>query len=204
LKKLIRPILSVLLLVVSCGLLAYAWLVFQLERANQALQTGNPTRASEIYLKTEAAFLRIPPASQMLQEEYRRVVFGQVAILYADGENDGIIEKLEEASAQAPFLRETAEYSFWMGNVLVRRALSSKQTDDLVSGLKVALAEYQKGLVAEPDDWDLKYNYELVKHVLSRKEQEMKNEGEKLKSIIEKIRPPTDKSQEQIPVEKRG
>ena len=63
--------------------------------------------------------------------------------------------------------------------------------------------EYQKGLVAQPDDWDLKFNYELVRHIFSQKDQSRQQQEQKVKTLIEKMRPQEPSRQELAP-EKRG
>ena len=94
-----------------------------------------------------------------------------------------------------------------MGNSLLRQAISSKNPDSSASGLKAALSEYQRGLAAHPEDWDLKYNYELVRHTLSRRgldKTEEEDEEGGVKSLLDKNEPQKDKMHEQLPREKRG
>jgi len=50
---------------------------------------------------------------------------------------------------------------------------------------------------------DLKYNYEVIRQFFAQKEQDSKREGEKVKSILDKMRPTQDKKQEIAP-EKLG
>jgi hypothetical protein len=54
-----------------------------------------------------------------------------------------------------------------------------------------------------PDDWDLKYNYEVIKQIFTQKEQDSKREGEKVKSILDKMRPTLEKKPDMAP-EKLG
>ncbi len=203
-KKFIWPAFLVLIFVLSVGLITYGWWIFQVERGHQALRRGDTKTAAEIFSSAEAPFERFPWLTRLVREDYQRLVFNQVGILYAKGSNDEVMEKLQEEAGSAPFLAESGEFSFWIGNALVRQAVQSKNPEASVNALKAALAEYQKGLAAEPDDWDLKYNYELVKHILSQKDRDKKKEEEKVKSILEKMRPLTEPSREQLPPEKRG
>ena len=113
-------------------------------------------------------------------------------------------KKMEEEVRRAPLVADSPEYSFWLGNVLLRRAIQSKNPEEKLKALNAALEEYEKGLAAEPDDWDLKYNYELVKHVLSQRGQDKKEAGEKVKSILDRMRPTVDPTREVLPPEKRG
>jgi hypothetical protein len=72
-----------------------------------------------------------------------------------------------------------------------------------MTALKAAMSEYQRGLAAQPDDWDLKFNYELVRNVLARPDRDRKAQEQKVKSLLDKMRP-QDPSQQQIAPEKRG
>jgi hypothetical protein len=65
------------------------------------------------------------------------------------------------------------------------------------------MSEYQRGLAAQPGDWDLKFNYELVRGILAQPERDRKAQEQKVKSIIDKMRP-HEPSQQQVAPEKRG
>ncbi|MBI4488217.1 MAG: hypothetical protein HY694_03970 [Deltaproteobacteria bacterium] len=203
-KKFIWPFILLLILVLSAGLISYAWWLFQIEKGHRTFRRGDNQTASEIYQAAEAPFRTVPWLAQLLRDDYQRLAFSQVGLLYAEGRNDEVIEKLQEEVVRAPFLLESGEYSFWLGNALLRRAVQSKDPEASMDALKAAGAEYQKGLVAQPEDWDLKYNYELVKHILSQKERDTKQQEEKVKSILEKMRPTVDPSREKLPPEKQG
>ena len=164
---------------------------------------GNARRAAEIYQAAEAPFLKVPWLTRVLRNDYQRLVFNQVAIFYAEGKDEEVIERLEEEAARAPFLGETGEYAFWNGNVLLRQAARSKKPEVMLKNLKDALTIYRKGLEAQPDDWDLKYNYELVQHVLSQGGRGKKKE-ERVKSILKKMRPLVKPARDKLPPEKRG
>lgn len=193
-----------MIFVLSGGLAAYAFWLFEIERGNQAFQKGDSQTATELYQWAQSPFSRFPWLAHLFRSEYHKLFFNQVRLLYAQGQDDLLLERLEEGATRTPFLSEDGEYSFWTGNVLLRKALQSKDPADLANGLKATLAEYHKGLVAEPNDWDLKYNYELVKYLLSAKAQAKKEGEEKARSILEKMRPKVDPSQEALPPEKRG
>ena len=90
-----------------------------------------------------------------------------------------------------------------MGNVLFRQAIESKDGETATNSLKAALSEYQRGLAQQPDDWDLKFNYELVRNILAQPDRDRKSQEQKVKSIMDKMRP-QDPSQQQMAPEKRG
>jgi hypothetical protein len=82
--------------------------------------------------------------------------------------------------------------------------VDSPDAEEVVQGLQSAAAEYQKGLAAHPEDWDLKYNFELTRQILTQRDQDRKKTGEKVKSILEKLQPVDEKSRQELPAEKRG
>src|SRR6059036_2252642 len=152
-KKLIWPAFLLLIFFLSVGLIAYGWWISQIERGNRLLRQGDLQEAANIFRSAEAPFLKAPWLTRVLKDDYQRLALNQVAILYARGNSDGAMEKLGQATATAPFLAETGEYSFWTGNILLRRAVQSKNAEASLNALKTALTEYQKGLVAQPDEW---------------------------------------------------
>jgi hypothetical protein len=188
---------------VSAGLLAYAWLTRELDRAQQAVSRGDFSGAMETYARVERPLHQVPWLAEMFREEHKQVSLNQVAILYRQQKNADALAKLEEIPASSPALVESADYLFWMGNVLFRQALESKDPETSVKILRSAMSEYQRGLVAHPDDWDLKFNYELLRSMLAQPDRDRKAQEQKVKSIIDKMRP-TDPTQKQMAPEKRG
>ena len=193
----------VLIFFVSSGLLYYAWWLFQIRRGNHALRKGDTQRAAELYEAAEAPFRRFPPLARVLRNDYQKLVFNHAGTLYTMGKYDMLIEKLEKEAARVPFLDEAGEYSFWTGNVLLRRATQSEDPKIMVKNLNAAISIYRKGLETQPDDWDLKYNYELVRHVLSQEGLGEKKE-ERVKSILKKMRPLVKPARDELPPEIRG
>jgi len=187
-KKFIWSPFLILIFVLSVGSISYAWWLFQIEKGNQSLQRGDSQKAEEIYREAKAPFRQIPLLTQLFKSDYQSLVFNRIGLLYANGQIEEVLEKLQEEADHAPFIAQTGEYSFWMGNVLLRKAIRSKVPEDLVNALEAARGEYRRGLTVEPDDWDLKYNYELVLHMLSQKGRG-KIKMEKVKSILEKMKP---------------
>src|SRR5437868_3391147 len=81
----------------------------------------------------------------------------------------------------APTLGERAEFGFWSGNVLIRRALDNEDPEIIMKHLYAAGDHYRKALAAAPDDWDLKYNFELVQYVLRQQELDRQKEEARIK-----------------------
>jgi tetratricopeptide (TPR) repeat protein len=191
------------LLIISVALIGYGWMMRQFERAQNAYRQGDSARALEIYGEVHSPFQKLPWMSTHFKDEYEHLNLNEVAILYSQRKYQEALAKLEGLPADAPSLVESGEYSFWMGNLLFRQALESKNPETSVNALKGALSEYQKGLVAQPDDWDLKFNYELVRHIFAQQDRNRQQQEQKVKTLIEKMRPQEPSRQELAP-EKRG
>ena len=204
-QRWVAPTVLICVSLLSLALLGYgAWLL-QLERGGRALGRGELDAAAGIYAAAERPFVRVRLLGRLFPDHFSRAVFPQVALLYTRDKIDEAIGKLEQAATAAPALAERAEYAFWSGNVLLRRALRNSDPDAIMKNLNAAAAQYQKGLETAPDDWDLKYNYELVQHILAQHDRDRKKEEGRIKSILERIRTVTDPAEKELPPpEKRG
>jgi tetratricopeptide (TPR) repeat protein len=198
-KKFFWAVFLILVFLCSAGLIGYSWLVFQISRGVAAARHGELETASNILELAETPFRAVPWLSQILKGDYERLTFDQVNVLFAQGEPEVIFDKFEEAVRSSPTIKDQGDFSFWMGNLLFRRAVASQDGEEALGYLKSALAEYQRGLAVAPEDWDLKYNYEVIRQIFSQKEQDSKREGEKVKSILDKMRPTQDKKQQIAP-----
>ena len=202
-KKYIALTVYLFVFLISSGLLAYGWLMLQFDTAQKALRRGDSAQAMEVYARMEAPFHKVPWLADLFKDDYKHLSFNQVSILYSQGKNQEALAKLEQLPAHAPALTESSDYSFWMGNLLFRRAVESKDPETSVNALKTAMSEYQRGLASQPDDWDLKFNYELVRNIFSQQDRDRQKQQQKVKSIIEKMRP-REPSPQEIAPEKRG
>jgi tetratricopeptide (TPR) repeat protein len=202
-KKFFWAAFLILVFLCSAGLIGYSWLVFQMSRGVAAVRHGELETAANIFELAETPFRTVPWLSRILKYDYEKLTFDQVNVLFAQGEPEVIFDKFEEAVRSSPAIKDQGDFAFWMGNLLFRRAVASKDGEEALGYLKSALAEYQRGLAVAPEDWDLKYNYEVIKQIFAQKEQDSKREGEKVKSILDKMRPTQDKKQ-QIAPEKLG
>ena len=201
-KKYVQSGGLVLLFILSLGLITYGGWLYQVETGNHALRNGDRQSAAEIFRAAEAPFRTVPWLGRVLKDDYRKLVFNQIGVLYSVGRYDEVADILREAAEIAPFLRDTGEYAFWTGNLLLRQAAASKKPQVIIKKFRDALAVYRKGLEIEPGDWDLKYNFELVHRALSKKEKGKKKKT-KVRSILEKMRPRKTRKKE-LPLEQRG
>ncbi len=192
-----------LIFLASAAFIAYGWMMLQFDYARKALDRGEATQAMDYYARVESPFHKVPWLPELLQQEYNHLTFNQVAILYRQRKDEEALLKLEQLPGHAPALGSSGDYSFWMGNLLFRQAVQSHDPEASVNALKAAMSEYQRGLAAEPEDWDLKFNYELVRNIFAQQDRDRKSQEQKVKSIMEKMRPKEPSYQELVP-EKRG
>jgi tetratricopeptide (TPR) repeat protein len=202
-KRLLRPFLLTLGFFFCAALIGYAWLVFQMSRGVEAARQGEPEAAAAIFESAEAPFRAVPWLSRILQRDYEKLVFDQAKVLFPRQDPELIFAKFDEAVKNSPALRDRGEFAFWMGNLLIRRAAASDDGEEALNYLKSALAEYQRGLALAPDDWDLKYNYELTRQTFTKQEQAMKANMEKVRSLLDTMRP-RQKPKQEIAPEKLG
>jgi tetratricopeptide (TPR) repeat protein len=202
-RKYLTALGYLLLLLISLSLLGYGWAMRQFESAQDSFRRGDRAKALESYGRVDLLFQKAPWLAHLFKEEYTRLNLNQVTILYDQRANQEALEKLEQMPAQLPAVAESGDYSYWMGNVLFRQATETKNPEAALTALKGALSEYQRGLVATPDDWDLKYDYELVRSIFAKQGGDRQKQETKVKSIIDKMRP-QEPTQQQIAPEKRG
>lgn len=187
----------------SLLLLTYGVWLLQLERGARAVAHGELEQASQLYTSAERPFHSV--LARAFPDHFSRAVFPKIALLYNRGQTGDAAVELERAAVRSPALAERPEFAFWNGNVLLRRALEATDSEIIIKHLYAAAAHYRKALEASPDDWDIKYNYELVQHVLSEQEREKEKEQSKMKSILERIRTITEPApKEPPPPEKQG
>ncbi|MGH7846699.1 MAG: hypothetical protein ACREQW_16245 [Candidatus Binatia bacterium] len=203
-RKVLGPVCYFLIFIGSAALLGYGWLILRIDQAQRAQQRGDTETAAKIYSQAETPFYFVLGLARVLREEYKNVSLSQVSILYGQNRTEDAFKKLEQISTTAPLLMESGEYAFWTGILLFRQALQTKDPEASVNAAKSALSEFQKGLAAQPEDWDLKYNYELVSTIFLQKERSQKREEQKVKSLLDKMRPTNDPSGEDLAPEKRG
>jgi len=202
-KKFLWSSFVLLAFLCSAALIGYSWLVFQMSRGVAAARQGELEQAAAIFELAETPFRTIPWLAQILKDDYNKLIFDQVNVLSTHGEPEAIFDKFEEAVRNSPAIKDEGNFAFWTGNLLFRRAVTSQDGEEALGYLKSSLAEYQRGLTVAPEDWDLKYNYEVLRQILAQKGQDGKREGEKVKSILDKMRPAQEKKQEIAP-EKLG
>lgn len=200
-QKWLRRIGSFSALAVCASLFYYAGLLYHIQQGNEAFERKNYEAALEsfgsIQDRTPSWLALLPGYSSPLRE----ALLKQLQLYYLTREFDSGMKYLEGLSARYPMLEEDGEFHLWWGNFLFQHALAQEDAEILVDGLYAGLREYQKALQINPENWDARYNYELVKRILSAEEQEGQ---QKLELLIDELRRKIRPRNEELPPEKRG
>ncbi|HKE25610.1 MAG TPA: hypothetical protein VKB88_24800 [Bryobacteraceae bacterium] len=182
---------ALVLFAASWMVLSYARWVRQIDRANHALQAGDSKTAVQGYEAAAARAISAPPHPRSV---WRRLIFNHARALYGLRDYDGLSRMLESEMVRA--LGDDPELHFWLGNLEYRAAQAQTEKQAMRAAFERAANSYRLGLSAAPDDWDLKYNYELAASQADslRKKEE---QTEKLKrGEMKVLREDTDKPKE--------
>jgi tetratricopeptide (TPR) repeat protein len=153
--KSIGACLMVLLFLTGAAALAYSWWTRPVTSADRALGETQYERALAQYATMETRFDRVPFSKQLFTAEYNRLISNQLWLLYRLGRYDDTIEKAERAP-------EAANPHFWAGCAMFRELDPAQKPDEQQQWINRAQEEFRLAAEANPDDWDTKYNYELL------------------------------------------
>ena len=148
---------SVVLLAVGCVMIAYARWSHPITYADAALATGDIGPAIDAYAVAEERFDALPPLKWLLPSEYHRVIASQLRILYYME----LYEETIERAARAPM---EADAHFWAAAALFQMGLVEEEggPSARLAWFGRAQQELMRALDVTPDDWDIKYDLELV------------------------------------------
>ena len=132
-KKFFWAVFLILVFLCSAGLIGYSWLVFQISRGVAATRHGELETAAGFFELAETPFRTVPLLSRILKDDYEKLTFAQVNVLFAQGEPEVIFDRFEEAVRSSPTIKDQGDFSFWMGNLLFRRAVAKVGLGPLTS-----------------------------------------------------------------------
>jgi len=145
----------VLVLLAGGAALAYARWTDPIAEGDRAIAEGELERALAAYGRAEARFVRVGASKQLFAGDYERVVENQLWALYRLGRYDDTIDKADRAPAGAlPH--------FWSGCALFEKARVEEQPEARLAWMSRAEEELRRAVESSPDDWDTKYDFELV------------------------------------------
>jgi tetratricopeptide (TPR) repeat protein len=147
----------VVVFAVGCLMLAYARWSHPIAYADAALASGDIGPAIDAYAVAEERFDALPPLKWLLPSEYNRVIASQLRILYYMELYEETIERAARAPAQA-------DAHFWAAAALFQMGLVEEEggPSARLAWFGRAQQELMRALDVTPDDWDIKYDLELV------------------------------------------
>jgi hypothetical protein len=133
--------------------------------AANAARAGNLKGALAHYTTVERRFEQLSPVKQILPAVYQASVANQLQLQYHLGQFDAVIEK-------ATVSPSTASIHFWAGCALLARARERETPEELITWLSRADDEFRKALERDPQDWNIKFNYEYTRRLLAELRQQ--------------------------------
>jgi tetratricopeptide (TPR) repeat protein len=127
----------------------------RLRDVDAALADGRYEQALASYADAEARFDRVAAARELFKDDYSHVMGNQLWILHR-------LERYDEAIDTAQRAPESARPHFWSGCAFFEKARGEEKPDPRLGWLTRAEEEFRRAVEAAPDDWDTKYDFELV------------------------------------------
>jgi tetratricopeptide (TPR) repeat protein len=170
----------VILLVAGAALIGYARWTAHITDADAALADGRLDQALGAYKIAEARFDALPAVRQIAASEYARVLANHLLALYRLKRYDEVIDLAQKAPSEAA-------PSFWAGSAFFQKAMTEEQPDARLGWLGRSEEEFRKAVEATPDDWDTKYDFELVTRLSAELRKQPKTPP---KQMMQLLRPP--------------
>jgi len=151
-------VVMVLALAAGAAAVAYARWTRAIADADQALVEGQYDRALQGYAAAEARFDRVAAAKQLFAADYNRVVANELWALYRLGRYDEAIDKAERSP-------EGAQPHLWSGLAFFQKGRVEEKPEPRLGWFSRSEEELRRAVEATPNDWDAKYDFELVTRV---------------------------------------
>jgi len=145
----------VLVLLAGGAALAYARWTRQAADGDAAVADGRYEQALASYAELEARFDRFAAAREFFAADYSHAMANQLWVLYR-------LQRYDETIDTAQRAPESALPHFWSGCALFEKARAEQKPDARLGWLTRAEEELRRAVEASPDDWDTKYDFELV------------------------------------------
>jgi tetratricopeptide (TPR) repeat protein len=144
-----------LALAAGASAIAYAQWMRAAADGDAALAAGRYEEALASYADAEARFDRRAAARALLASDYSHVMANQLWLLHRLQRYDAVVEKAQRAP-------ESALPHFWAGCAFFEKARVETNPEPRLGWLTRAEEELRRAIEAAPDDWDTKYDFEMV------------------------------------------
>jgi tetratricopeptide (TPR) repeat protein len=153
-------VISVALFAAGLALTAYGRFTRPVADADEALAAAQLPSALTAYSDAESRFDALPALRQLAASDYQRAVQNQLWALYRLERFDDLIAKSERSP-------EDTHPHFWSGLAFYAKARREVTPGQQLGWLTRAEDELRRAVEADPDDWDTKYDFELVARLAS-------------------------------------
>jgi tetratricopeptide (TPR) repeat protein len=166
-----------LVLLAGCCAIAYARWMHPAADGDAALADGRYEPALASYADAEARFDRFAAARELFAGDYSHVMANRLWILHR-------LERYDEAIDTAQRAPESARPHFWSGCALFEKARAEQKPDARLGWLSRAEEEFRRAVEAAPDDWDTKYDFELVTKLAAELRKQPKTPPNQLMQLL--------------------
>jgi len=167
----------VLTLLSGCAAIACARWMRPAADGDAALADGRYEQALASYAAAETRFDRIAAAKELFADDYGHVMANRLWILHR-------LERYDEAVDTAQRAPESAAPHFWSGCAFFEKARAEEKPDMRLGWLTRAEEEFRRAVQAAPDDWDTKYDFELVTKLAAELRQQPKTPPNQLMQLL--------------------
>jgi tetratricopeptide (TPR) repeat protein len=167
----------VLVLVAGGAALAYARWTDPIAEGDRAIAGGDVERALAAYGRAEARFDRIGAVRQIFADDYAHVIASELWALYRLGRFDDAIEKADRAP-------DAAQPHWWSGCALFEKARGEEKPEARLGWMTRAEEELRRAVESAPDDWDTKYDFELVTRLAAELRKQPKTPPNQLMQLL--------------------
>src|SRR5258707_2795843 len=166
-----------LMLLSGGAALAYARLTVPIVDGDRAIAGGQLDRALAAFSRAEGRFDRLAVAKQLFADDYHRVIENELWVLYRLGRYDETIEKADRApDGSAPH--------FWSGCAFFEKAVAEEKPEARLGWMSRAEEELRRAVESTPDDWDTKYDFELVTRLAAELRKQPKTPPNPLRQLL--------------------
>lgn len=167
----------VVMLLTGASAIAYAWWMRPAGDGDAALAQSRYDQALASYADAEARFDRFAAARALFAGDYSHVLESRLWILHRTGRYDDLIDTAQRAP-------ESAQPHFWSGCAFFEKARGEEKPDARLGWLTRAEEEFRRAVEASPDDWDTKYDFELVTKLAAELRKQPKTPPNQLMQLL--------------------
>jgi tetratricopeptide (TPR) repeat protein len=172
-----RATVMIVLLLAGVAALAYVRSTRSITEADRALAAGQWETALAAYQGAERQFDRISALKPVVASDYNRVVGNELWLLYRLQRYDEAIEKAERAP-------EMASPHRWSGLALFAKSRAETNPQGQLGWLTRSEEELRRAVEAAPNDWDTKYDFELVTRLAAELRKQPKTPPNQLMQLL--------------------